>query len=145
MSPSQARLLARLEVPDCACPRTVPCGCPQPCDCKVIPAPPCQHIRAAGHDLSIREWAELLALAFPGQYDAPPPPPVPTAALSREARVAVMASRHARGLGLYHPDDMTEDLADDLLAHLGREAHRGRNGAVIAGKLGVEITIRRAA
>ena len=121
-----ARLVARLEIPDCGCRADpLPCGCDGPCDCPVLLPPPCEHIRRAAHQLPLPEWAELLELLWPNDYTEPPPPAVSALVISREARVALLAGRHDRGEGLYHPLDLIQ-VETDL--RIGDQLGWSRNG-----------------
>lgn len=142
------RLLAMLEVPDCDCPLVEkPCEhaekgepCPHEIDPKEHhPCPPryerCPHVgQARDHSLPWRDWADLLAAAYPGEYDdGPPPPDDPTNCVSREDRAAVLAVRVASGRSPWHPDDLVRQPDAFDAVHAGPGASRLRNGAVAGG------------
>lgn len=116
--------LARMEIPDCPCPRKpLPCGCPDEvetgsCDCPVRLPSPCEHMLETTHDASLEEWAEML-LAADEAHDEPGPPLAPQVALTRDARVDVMAKRFRNGVGLRHPEDILDD--EEHFDHQGIE------------------------
>lgn len=144
------RLLVRLEIPDrCACPpatrKPLPCSCDEPCDCPVHLPPPCGHILARDHALSLAEWAELLVLVLPEDYTEPPPPTAPALALTRAARQAVYAERLEGGRHLYHDRDLWRRQPVDDTLKTGCAAIRVMNGYLdpdqrlaVAGRVGPE-------
>jgi hypothetical protein len=110
------QLLKDLEVPECNCPRFIPCGCPGPCDCHPIPAPACPHILARRHSLTNQEWWDLYHQAYPELYNDEPKPghffsgppicPDICASPGQESRVLAMSERYGPvecgdGPGLY--------------------------------------------
>lgn len=107
---SPARILAvidRLEVPACSCARVSErvcahagepdCPCeqswPRECECSWHTAV-CEHVKARLADIGIDDWAALLLVIDPADYDEPAPPDAPALALSQNARVELMADRH---------------------------------------------------
>lgn len=125
-SPPDLPALARsLEIPDCGCPFGLVPSCEaagQPCPtargdkgvccCPWVPAqPPCEHILDTWHDLTVREWAELLLAILPrsphpaSAADRPLYPGAGGRVLNRRARVALYALRQRAGFHLYHPAD----------------------------------------
>jgi hypothetical protein len=118
------RLLAALEVPDCGC---------LPADEDALPRP-CRHLRKFQRRLSpdrfpltIRQWAELLAL-LDAEHHEPPPCPTPALAMSRAARVAVYEQRETAGVSLWHAGDSWRH--HERLDALSVAVHRQRNGSV---------------
>lgn len=131
-------VLASLDVPACGCPTApLPCPCPrckacrkkhpdrkQAADCEACPIlpPPCEHILDADHRLDCKAWAALLA-KYDADYREPPRPASPTAARpGSEAKIEMMAARHARGEHLYHVHDVKD------LEGVGSVGHRAQNG-----------------
>lgn len=109
----QGKHLLALEVPDCGCPAFAGDG-----EGRAV-LPPCSHVLAIDHTLSLAEWrALLLAYDYQGHAD-PPAPRRPWVAQTREARLLLYEERAARGLHLYHPDDELED--EDLEVECGRK------------------------
>lgn len=134
-----AELLERLralEIPDCACNHFRGCPGDGPCDCPIHLAPPCKHVRAADHTVTIESWATLLVILEPTEYTQPARPSAPALALSREHRIEIMAERHELGLSLWHPGDSWIDLPD----HLANEGSRLRNGSAVEGEVFVETS-----
>lgn len=117
--------LEKCEGRPCRCPRKpVPCGCYEycepgadgkalgpvaTCDCPCRLPPPCRHVLAVSHDLSLEEWAELLETYDAKEYGDRPMPARPTIVTGRDAKVAAMALRYRRGEGLRHPDDLSAE------------------------------------
>jgi hypothetical protein len=97
------------------------------CECGLIP-PPCEHVLAATNDLTIGEWIEMLERRDPLVYTSPPPVRTSAEVLSRDVVVRIYEGRAARGVGLFHKDDLWRKDADDEpgVARLGQ---RGPNGA----------------
>jgi hypothetical protein len=134
--PNLPDLLRLLDVPDAELCRaagcdTTPldCNCDEPCDCPVLPPPPCEHVTGRTHGLALSDWAELLEAHRPFDrndpdcYGEPPAPADFEPVLSREARVAQMSARQTSGRGLRHASRVNEeDLA------VGTRAGRYRNG-----------------
>jgi hypothetical protein len=134
-------VVAALEAPDCPCPFScIPCTCAEARltgDCSHPPRypPPCRHVLAWSHGLTLEAWAELLAWLLPEEYAEPPRPRGVSAVQTRLARVALYATRAAihpatrrptaRAVALW-PGILDQEDVDDL----GRQAHRCRNGAV---------------
>lgn len=138
-----AATLQILEVPDCHCatakPRPVCVAGNRPCldyrqrghcDCPTALPPPCPHILAASHDdLTLSQWAALLAKFIPEEYYEPPPEPpyldpagnvVPKLVKSREHYVKRMARRRRMGLALRAWWDLTESATDKLGAQIAK-------------------------
>lgn len=111
-------LLNRLEVPDCGCPFLDEFG-------SILP--PCAHVLAVHHDLTLVEWAELLLFCLPRQYREPPRAAGGAMALTREARIGVYIARQRAGLSLYHPADLWR-IRDR--ARAGVAVRRGKNGSL---------------
>lgn len=66
----------------------------------------------------------------------PPADPIPSSALSQEARVAVLARRAAAGLSLWNEHDLIHQQGRGKgIDRLGRVVTRRRNGSVAIGKL----------
>ena len=148
------KLCGKLDVPNCDCPVLLSCPCGEACigeaaksckhcrgECDCPPRlyqPPCIHVRKAIHYLTLEQWADFLSETFAGtqdHYEDPPTPERPGRAMTREARVELMAERVERGESLYHPDDLIggkEDLKVEV------EVQRLRNGA-----LDPEETVRK--
>ncbi len=86
------RLLAALDLPDCACPLAWAWD-----EIKEAHAlAPCPHVLAAWpHRLSAVEWAALAALLDPDHHAEPAALPQPALVLTRAARVAIYTEREA--------------------------------------------------
>ncbi len=84
------RLLAALDLPDCACPLVWAWD-----EIKEAHAlAPCSHVLAAWpHRLSAVEWAALAALLDPDHHTEPTALPQPAFVLTRAARVAIYTER----------------------------------------------------
>ncbi len=85
----------------------------------------CEALESTDHSLSIDDWAYLLALAFPDDYNPPPQPSAPAAAMTQEARVEIYRRRAERGQ-LFHADDLWRQ---DLDLKVGVLAEHAANGA----------------
>jgi hypothetical protein len=129
-----AGCLERRDTGRCWC-RKLPCRHAKGhCECPRIPGPPCRHVQATDHGLSVAEWAELLLALLPADYREPPPPAAGSSVLTRQARVALRVNRQRAGQALWHADDLTarkvrQDL-EDATGDLAIRAGRLRNGAV---------------
>jgi hypothetical protein len=67
----------------------------------------CPHVRRQkDHDLLEGDWLDLLMLAYPGEYEEPPPPGEPARIRDQADAVEVYRRRLGRGCHLYHPDDV---------------------------------------
>jgi hypothetical protein len=130
------RVLAAVEVPDCRCKperncleglENYPADCPGEHACKHCPLAPCKHVAAIDprrFPLTLSEWRELLLAHDPAGYGEPPAPAEPRVAVTREARVAVLADRAWAGLGFWHAADLIH--MEGVLDHLATEAESGK-------------------
>lgn len=88
---------------------------------------------------------------WPEEYAEPEAPERPALVVERTRKVAVLAERRGEGLdndtaetrangnlceGLWHPGDLTPEQLPEKVA---RPVHRLRNGAAVAGRIGVEM------
>lgn len=97
----------------------------QQCECPRSPGPPCVHQQAAAHGLDLEEWAAILR-RWRGQpradgedYAGRPRPLFPHPVRTRAARVALLVTRQALGLDLWHAGDQPGDST------MGEERRRG--------------------
>lgn len=114
----------RMESGQCECTRVKDLVC----DCSLVPGPPCEHILAALCPMSLLQWAAMLARED-ARYRDRPTPAGAMMALTREARVELMAKRETAKQHLYHPLDVRRDFAPGI----GQMVRRGRNGREIEG------------
>lgn len=78
------------------------------------------------HTMSVSDWAAMLLLLDPAEYQEPPAPLFLTRTRpGTEAKMLVMQKRIGMGLSPYHHDDLRPEHADEV-ASLGE---RCRNGA----------------
>ena len=147
-----ARMLRRLEIPECGCPvKWMPLcavtdrrGCAErqrrgACDCPRAPDAPCQHILSINPETfpyTLDEWADLLGFLNPAEYADPSPPAPLGDVVSRQARVAVMELRHPRQ-HLYHSADEWR-REDWVIDRLGQMLRQRVNGRPAAGELAIE-------
>ena len=98
------------------------CPCPRRCDCRIdLSQPPCPHAQGAIHAMSPERWAAFLRANSPDEYYTPKLPSKPAGCASREVRLAILESRAACGVGLWHPEDRFthEDMAQENVKESG--------------------------
>jgi hypothetical protein len=87
-------------------------------------------LECADHNLSVTDWAGVLAALLPHPFRCPAPPATPTCCLpGSKQKVAILRARRAQGEGLWHPSDATWEQSDAI----GQLVKTFRNGAI--GKL----------
>lgn len=123
------RALTALDVPDCGCKIHFAklCSCDCECDCPRCPvSPPCEHILAADHTLTLEQWQELLEETWPADYREPPVAPHGELVQSRQVRLAIYEERASLGFALWHREDcwQANEQHEDALA-IGTLSSRG--------------------
>lgn len=103
------KMVLRLKCPRATMPRPV--------------RPPCQHVLARDHDLTIEEWAELLLGVHYNEHADRPPPPKWELTIRRSARVTLLRIRWRDGYGLWHPGDLEQSQADDVSTKSAKTAN----------------------
>lgn len=146
-----ALVIMTLDVPDCKCHMRMPRVCmqgqvgyPQQCPgerrCADCHCPPCQHVLATDHDVSLEDWAALLHAYDPDGYAEPAMLGERSYAVTVEARVDALHERARLGLRLFHPMDLFNkgkravrdpDGEDDRVLVLGDKGLRQRGVAVV--------------
>ena len=71
--------------------------------------------------MSPERWAAFLRANSPDEYYTPKLPSKPAGCASREVRLAILESRAACGVGLWHPEDRFthEDMAQENVKESG--------------------------
>lgn len=115
MNATQAKnLVEALEIPDCDCVVIwgKACRCKGACDHpEVILSPPCSHILAREHNLSMGRWAELLNTEQPEEY-VEPPADSPIDTVLHQDRVAAYEERARAARRLFNNADFWNKYKD---------------------------------